>query len=698
MASLSAYYPLPVVAGTTAGTYAEGNDSRIVGALPAATAGSGSVLASGSTTSRTLSDRFGEVFHVDDYGAVGDWNGTTGTDDTAAIQAAINAAVSAGGGIVRFGANKKYRLNTRSNRNTDTIGFNATNQRHFLRVGSGNLTSNFGSTSMMLYFEGNGATLHATEWSSNSNDIIYVCCQFHTIVFSDFKFTRNPYQITGTGNQSKAIAFYAADENEHEQVLIKNCYFNDNMASIDFSIWGPTTNWRNTLGKCKKVDVIDCIFKYDNGTSRVANKYTSGALVVYMCPWVLSANFERCHADGQTNGQTSLTYDEPMHGFLFPMPIRATVKNCYFTHFCVEVIKASDIETAQTHITINGDFTQVAVGSTLSRTIASNNNSSLVVGKIYCFYDPQVYDSKRGGFFKLEPKTGGGEYTFEVGETLNFTRVSSEPYQMISAREIQSGQSFSANNISLLDMELLERLSLDVRDCTFDSKPIKDYTGAELDNRVTWDSPSILCDYRCQIINNKFYGGYSNFYAGVSCGNFLSTLISINLFYKYTPRDEQIDGSFISCFSRKSNITIVNNTFVAKETRAVTYFIFVGGHEIIIRGNTAIVLSPSSLGENGVTLPTWFIAYDNGGVYRVVSEDNHLKDLENYGSSNDAGNVAHFIGSIRGQIQKPSYSSNPNAWAQSASQPFRMAKLFKSQDSSTWTVGVTNDGELEVIK
>ena len=28
MASLSAYYPLPVVAGTTAGTYAEGNDPR----------------------------------------------------------------------------------------------------------------------------------------------------------------------------------------------------------------------------------------------------------------------------------------------------------------------------------------------------------------------------------------------------------------------------------------------------------------------------------------------------------------------------------------------------------------------------------------------------------------------------------------------------------------------------------------------
>jgi hypothetical protein len=659
-----------------------------------------SVTSTGSTTARSLADRFGEVFHVDDYGAKGDWNGSTGTDDTAAIQAAINAAVAAGGGIVRFGANKKYRLNTRSNRNTDTIGFNANNQRHFLRVGSGNLTSNFGSTSMMLYFEGNGATLHATEYSTNSNDIIYVCCQFHTIVFSDLKFTRNPYQITATGNQTKALAFYAADSNEHEQVLIQNCYFNDNMASIDFSIWSPTTNWRDTIGKCKKVDVINCIFEYPNGTSRIANKYTSGALVVYMCPWVLSANFEGCHADGQNNGQTSLTYDEPMHGFLFPMPIRASVNNCYFTHFCVEVIKASDEETSQTNITISGNFTQVTVGDPLSRTIASNNNSSLIVGKVYCFFDPSVYASKRGGFFRLEPKTGGGEYEFSVGETLNFTRVSSEPYQIISSREIQAGQSFGSNNIKLLDMDLLDSLSLDVNNCIFDSKPLKDYTGADLTGfgSPMWDNPSILCDYRCSVINNKFYGGHSNFYSNVSSGNFLPTIIANNLFYKYTHRDEQIDGRFISCFSRKSNVTIVNNSFVARETRAVTYFIFAGGHEILIRGNTAIVLNPSSLDNNGVTLPTWFVAYDNGGLYRVVSEDNHLKDLENYGSSNDVGNVAHFIGSIRGQVQKPAYPSNPNAWARPASQPFRMAKLFKSQDGSTWTVGVTNDGELEVIK
>lgn len=40
------------------------------------------------------------VYNITVYGAVGDWNGTTGTDNTTAMQAAINAANAAGGGIV----------------------------------------------------------------------------------------------------------------------------------------------------------------------------------------------------------------------------------------------------------------------------------------------------------------------------------------------------------------------------------------------------------------------------------------------------------------------------------------------------------------------------------------------------------------------------------------------------------------------
>ena len=54
------------------------------------------------------SDLSTNIFNVLRYGAIGDWNGSTGTDDTAAIQAAITAA-SVVGGRVYFPGNHSYK-------------------------------------------------------------------------------------------------------------------------------------------------------------------------------------------------------------------------------------------------------------------------------------------------------------------------------------------------------------------------------------------------------------------------------------------------------------------------------------------------------------------------------------------------------------------------------------------------------------
>jgi hypothetical protein len=415
MASLSAYYPLPVVAGTTAGTYAEGDDSRIVGALPAATAGSGSVLASGSDTSRTLSNRFGEVFHVDDYGAKGDWNGSTGTDDTAAIQAAIDAAIAAGGGTVEFRSGKTYLLDS----------------GHAFPI-AGSLKIEGGTNSTKLRFQGNGARL----WiQRNNQQILWIFFKAHTrchsIEFSDLTFERSDVRLPSNyTSQENNAAFVMAPKSTDaiDHVSFYNCSFvNTFSVSIKQYNWPNHENgagavsWDLVYNKIRLFEAVNCKFIYPYGSNSL--NPLGGGQMINLSQWVETAIYSGCYIDGAVGGKIPNDVLWPKDGFSYVNASNSIIENCHLRNYWVEGIMAwSD---GAPNLASIKNFTQPAINSNVTLTLTSGNVNfnELIVGEKYVIMPADQYLNMEApcGVYEVVsvPVDWNENTTFEVKRVAN---------------------------------------------------------------------------------------------------------------------------------------------------------------------------------------------------------------------------------------------------------------------------------------
>lgn len=129
------------IAGTTGQTY-------VVGSLfTAATIGTGSGNGA-AAVARTLANRFADVVNVKDFGAVGDGI----TDDTAAIQAAINYAGVNGGGKVVFNGN--FITSSALNVQYSNVVLVGEPWGTITRAGGSGNTINFNSPSGTLFYVG----------------------------------------------------------------------------------------------------------------------------------------------------------------------------------------------------------------------------------------------------------------------------------------------------------------------------------------------------------------------------------------------------------------------------------------------------------------------------------------------------------------------------------------------------------------
>lgn len=175
-----------------------------------------------------LEKRFNDekTVNVSVFGAKGDWNGTTGTDDTVALQNAIDYAESIKGVLV-FGSNKKYRI-------TDSLKFNNLNIKgnhstlvlkadkpilmsRVLHDKTGSIA--FSTTIEELSFEGSGSPTHT------NNHALYICSywsSYKNLTFYDVG--GNAIRLTHQHADGSVLATGTLVENIFENIIVRGSY------------------------------------------------------------------------------------------------------------------------------------------------------------------------------------------------------------------------------------------------------------------------------------------------------------------------------------------------------------------------------------------------------------------------------------------------------------------------------------------
>ena len=156
------------------------------------------VTATGSTTARTLANRFADVVNVKDFGAVGDGV----ADDTAAIQAAIDAIAAMGGQIVLPSGNYKISSSLNiSSQNVFVIGSGRKATKIFQSVASAkvfNVTASYTTiSSLSIEYSSQGTAGGA---GININGALYCAIDdiyiYRAYIGIDFTNNSNSNQLT----------------------------------------------------------------------------------------------------------------------------------------------------------------------------------------------------------------------------------------------------------------------------------------------------------------------------------------------------------------------------------------------------------------------------------------------------------------------------------------------------------------------
>jgi hypothetical protein len=272
------------------------------------------------------------VVNVADFGAVGDGV----TNDTAAIQAAIDYAISVGNAIVEFNP-KKYNLTSVFN-NTVPNTMNTVNgyvSKHHLRITGG-------TTSLKLFFKGNGATLYTNvspNFASNTiAQVIYTATDFNTIEFENLTIERGPARITDAPNwtfQEMGFGAFCVSANRCNKLAFYNVTFINNTQFIN----GMWFYGGNSAKRLREVIFSKCTWLYPYASNRISVANGGGwGVSIYFDQWTENALFEGCYVDMASAGSYPNDVAGMRDGFNVGSAVHTQFSHCTLKNNYIETL------------------------------------------------------------------------------------------------------------------------------------------------------------------------------------------------------------------------------------------------------------------------------------------------------------------------------------------------------------------------
>ena len=209
-----------------------------------------------TSANRSIAEKFAETISVRDYGAVGDFNPTTGvgTDDRVAIQAAFDYAKTVNGGCYVFFPSGSFYLGT--GYTSSTAGL--TSQ---LLLGSLSLANNVTNVTI----GGEGATIYQGASGSalsiaNANNVTITGLKMVGYAGGTLDPSRERDNLIGIFHSSKNIT-------------IQNCYITNSLGYTIYTVGNPNVAEGGTTETCLNIAVRNNIIKsrYGNGVSSASS-------------------------------------------------------------------------------------------------------------------------------------------------------------------------------------------------------------------------------------------------------------------------------------------------------------------------------------------------------------------------------------------------------------------------------------------